>query len=137
MRKLLQTAFYFIYTGELGYDGPLYDGSLHMTDDMLGPSSMHIKVFVICNIMYTTDFAYDRPNFLVPLSPVISKFTCMRLVCFTVSKTFSLFWGLLLLTYLMALYGLCVPMCLKASIHSFIPHRQINSFKTGMFSAVS
>ena len=23
-------------TGELGYDGPLYDGFLHMTDDMLG-----------------------------------------------------------------------------------------------------
>ena len=33
----------FIYTGELGYDGPLYDGFLHMTDDMLGPSPMHIK----------------------------------------------------------------------------------------------
>ena len=32
-----------ITTGELGYDGPLYDGFLHMTDDMLGPSSMHIK----------------------------------------------------------------------------------------------
>ena len=31
------------YTGELGYDGPLYDRFLHMTDDMLGPSSMHIK----------------------------------------------------------------------------------------------
>ena len=30
-------------TGELGYDGPLYDGFLHMTDDMLGPSPMHIK----------------------------------------------------------------------------------------------
>ena len=29
-------------TGELGYDGPLYDGSLHMMDDMLGPSLMHI-----------------------------------------------------------------------------------------------
>ena len=33
----------FSYTGELGYDGPLYDGFLHMTDDMLGPSPMHIK----------------------------------------------------------------------------------------------
>ena len=32
-----------IITGELGYDGPLYDGLLHMTDDMLGPSPMHIK----------------------------------------------------------------------------------------------
>ena len=31
------------YTGELGYDGPLYDGFLHMTDDMLGPSPLHIK----------------------------------------------------------------------------------------------
>ena len=32
-----------ITTDELGYDGPLYDGFLHMTDDMLGSSSMHIK----------------------------------------------------------------------------------------------
>ena len=31
------------YTGELGYDGPLYDGFLHMTDNVLGPSPMHIK----------------------------------------------------------------------------------------------
>ena len=38
-------------TGELGYDGPLYDGSLHMTDDMLGPSSMHIKY---------SSYVYDR-----------------------------------------------------------------------------
>ena len=30
-------------TGELGYDGPLYDRFLHMTDDMLGPRPMHIK----------------------------------------------------------------------------------------------
>ena len=34
---------FFANTGELGYDGPLYDGCLHMTDDMLGPSPMHIK----------------------------------------------------------------------------------------------
>ena len=34
---------YAMNTGELGYDGPLYDGFLHMTDDMLGPSQMHIK----------------------------------------------------------------------------------------------
>ena len=32
-----------VITGELGYDGPLYDGFLHMTDDMLGPSPIHIK----------------------------------------------------------------------------------------------
>ena len=38
-------------TGELGYDGPLYDRSLHMTDDMLGPSPMHIKYL---------SYAYDR-----------------------------------------------------------------------------
>ena len=31
------------YTGELGYEGPLYDGYLHMTDDMPGPNPMHIK----------------------------------------------------------------------------------------------
>ena len=30
-------------TGKLGYDRPLYDGFLHMTDDMLGLSPMHIK----------------------------------------------------------------------------------------------
>ena len=30
-------------TGELGYDGPLYEGFLHMTDNMLDPSPMHIK----------------------------------------------------------------------------------------------
>ena len=32
-----------LHTGELGYDGPLYDGFLHMTDNMLGTSPMHIK----------------------------------------------------------------------------------------------
>ena len=54
-------------TGELGYDGPLYDGFLHMTGDMLGPSPMHINLSSIRH-MYTTDFAYDGPIFLVPLS---------------------------------------------------------------------
>ena len=38
--------------GELGYDGPMYDGFLHMTDDMLGPSPMHIKY------MYSS-YVYD------------------------------------------------------------------------------
>ena len=52
-------------TGELGYDGPPYDRFLHMTDDMLGPSLMHIKY----SSYVTTDFAYDGPIFLVPLSP--------------------------------------------------------------------
>ena len=49
-----------IYTGELGYDTPLYDTFLHSTDDMLGPSIRH---------MYTMDFAYDEPIILVLLSP--------------------------------------------------------------------
>ena len=40
---LIYSYFKDAYTGELGYDGPLYDGFLHMTDDMLGPSLMHIK----------------------------------------------------------------------------------------------
>ena len=39
-----------------------------MTDDMLGPSPMHI-VFASIRHMYMTDFAYDGPIFLVPLSP--------------------------------------------------------------------
>ena len=34
---------HLINTGELGYNGPLYDGFLHMTDNMLGPNPMHIK----------------------------------------------------------------------------------------------
>ena len=49
------------YTGELGYDGPLYDGLLHMTvKNSLGPSPMHIKY---------VSYVYDGPIFLVPLSP--------------------------------------------------------------------
>ena len=39
----LASYLFATYTGELGYDGPLYDGFLHMTDDMLGPRPMHIK----------------------------------------------------------------------------------------------
>ena len=39
------------YTGELGYDGPLYDKLLSMTDNMLGPSPMHIKY---------VSYVYDR-----------------------------------------------------------------------------
>ena len=37
-----------------------------MTDEMLGPILMHIKY--LSYVMYTTDFAYDGPIFLVPLS---------------------------------------------------------------------
>ena len=40
---MLRTSQNMFNTGELGYDGPLYDGFLHMTDNMLGPSPMHIK----------------------------------------------------------------------------------------------
>ena len=38
-------------TGELGYDGPLYDGFLHMMVNMLGPSPMYIKYL---------SYVYDR-----------------------------------------------------------------------------
>ena len=62
----------FIYTGELGYDGPLYDGFLHMTDNMLGHSPMHIKY-----LSYVYDgFCIWRTNFPGPIESVISKFTC-------------------------------------------------------------
>ena len=61
-------------TGELGYDGPLYDGYLHMTDDMLGPSPMHIKY-----LLYVYDgFCIWRTNFHGPIESVISKFTCSK-----------------------------------------------------------
>ena len=42
LRSQNEHIYVYIYTGELGYDGPLYDRFLHMTDDMLGPSPMHI-----------------------------------------------------------------------------------------------
>ena len=56
-------------TGKLGYDGPLYDRLLSMTDDMLGPSPMHIKY---------VSYEYDRfciwlTNFPGPIESVISK----------------------------------------------------------------
>ena len=41
--QLDDVAIDFEHAGELRYDGPLYDGFLHMTDDMLGPSPMHMK----------------------------------------------------------------------------------------------
>ena len=42
-----------------------HNGFLHMKDDMLGPSRCISSI----RHMYTTDFAYDGPIFLVPLSP--------------------------------------------------------------------
>ena len=73
----------YIYTGELGYDGPLYDGFLHMTDDMLGPSSMHIKY---------SSYVYDglcirRTNFPGPIESVISKFTCIYIYIYIYTYT--------------------------------------------------
>ena len=63
----------FENTGELGYDGPLYNGLLSMTDNMLGSSPMHIKY---------VSYVYDRlcmrwTNFPGPVESVISKFTCI------------------------------------------------------------
>ena len=78
-------------TGELGYDGPLYDGFLHMTDDMLGPSPLQIKY---------SSYVYDgfcilRTNFPGPIESVISKFTCsipgpMRQTCYIAIKATGL-----------------------------------------------
>ena len=64
--------YHSVITGELRYDGPLYDGLLQMTDDMFGPSPMHIKYL---------SYVYDglciwRTNFPGPIESVISKFTC-------------------------------------------------------------
>ena len=50
-RRLYQYTYIYVCTGELGYDGPLNDGLLSMTDDMLGPSPMHIKYL---------PYVYDR-----------------------------------------------------------------------------
>ena len=49
--SMLRLFFTQINTGELGYDGPLYDGYSHMTGDMLGSSQMHIKY---------SSYVYDR-----------------------------------------------------------------------------
>ena len=51
------------YAGELGYARPLYDRLLAMTNDMLGPSPMHIKYVYwtmhrpdsVCRNSVTTD----------------------------------------------------------------------------------
>ena len=61
-----------INTGELGYDVPLYDGLLAMTDDMNGPSPMHIKC-----VSYVYDgFCIRQTNFPEPIEYVISKSAC-------------------------------------------------------------
>ena len=56
-------------TGELAYDGPLYARFLAMTNDMLGPSPMHINY---------VSYLYDRlcigqTNFPGPIESVICK----------------------------------------------------------------
>ena len=63
-------AAFTAYTGELGYDGPLYDRLLAMTDDMLGPSPMHIKYVYwtmhmpdsVCRNSATTDQYHGTHN---------------------------------------------------------------------------
>ena len=72
---LFNYLFNYSCTGELGYDGPPYNGLLHMTDDMLGPSPMHIKY---------SSYVYDGfciwgTNFPGPIVSVISKFTCITM----------------------------------------------------------
>ena len=72
MTETLANGYSYVRTGELGYDGPLYDGFLHMTDEMLGPSPMHIKY---SSHVYD-GFCIWRTNFPGPIECVISKFTC-------------------------------------------------------------
>ena len=43
MNNYSSNIFCRLTAGELGYDGPLYDRFLSITDNMLGPSPMHIK----------------------------------------------------------------------------------------------
>ena len=76
----------FSNTDELGYDGPLYDRFMHMTDDMLGPSSMNIKY---SSYVYNR-FCIWRTNFPGPIESVISKFTCTTLFVEEKKKTCSL-----------------------------------------------
>ena len=60
------------YTGELAYDGRLYVGPLTMTDQMLGPSPMHIKY-----MSYVNDgLCIWRTNFPGLIESVICKFAC-------------------------------------------------------------
>ena len=70
-RKKHNKKVFVLCTGELGYDGLLYDGFLQMADDMLGPSSMHIKY---------SSYVYDgfciwRTDFPGPIESIISNFT--------------------------------------------------------------
>ena len=63
-------------TGELGYNGPLYDRLLAMTDSILGPSPMHIKYV---SRIYGGSCIW-RTNFPGPIESVISKFACILLL---------------------------------------------------------
>ena len=68
----------YLSTGELGYDGPLYDILLPMTDDVLSPSPMHIKY-----VTYVyAGFCIGRTNFPDPIESVISKFACIYVPSF-------------------------------------------------------
>ena len=94
-KETLHGFFSIGYTGELGYDAPLYDRFLHMMDDMLGPSPMHSKHMH----MYMTDFAYDGPcNFPGPIESVKSKFTCNVKWIYMYNVTYSLLTSLFLMT---------------------------------------
>ena len=49
--KLANSVSLSVNTGELRCDEPLYEGFIQMTDNMLGPSPMHIKYL---------SYVYDR-----------------------------------------------------------------------------
>ena len=55
---------HFLYIGELGYDVPLYDVFCIWRTICL----VAVRCISSIRCMYTTDFAYDGPIFLVPLS---------------------------------------------------------------------
>ena len=59
--QMTLAAYLCINTGELGYDGPLYDRYLHMTDEMLGPSPMHIKYSSFDRLsIWRTNFSWSH-----------------------------------------------------------------------------
>ena len=48
IQYLVWNTSYDLNTGDLGYDGPLYDGFLHMTDNNAWSQFDAYQVFVIC-----------------------------------------------------------------------------------------
>ena len=66
-------------TGEPGYPGPLYARLLAMTDNMLGPSPMHIKYVYwtmrrpdsVCRHSATTDLYHGTHNAIYDVISIV------------------------------------------------------------------